>query len=903
MTQAYLNRQDEAGGNSDYIMTDRQGIIRIIMLGEMIKKIAIFLVFTGSLLIGCRQQPPSSAGLAQAMTYNQLDVVNLNDQGFPADERSTNILINKGNMTYGATSGEKCHIFRFDTSVKKATLLASIEGPNTVLKGMVLDGSTLYVGTMLTRHQLCWEGRKRGGKYEELDANLYQIDTTWKTGHLYRISGIDGDQPAMTDLGIPVQGQGIQTLAMDANRGLIYGLTYPLGKFFIYNIHTGKTETINFGTSNSMVSNHMVGAVKVIKDLTDYTPGEVEFNNKLVAKAMYVMADGILYTSGWDGRIIRYDPSVSNPQDRFKAVATLPSVTARQLWNRLDEIIEHNGKLYMGTSDGYIFRFDPSTNGIENFGKPIRAIEVMGMAFSTLDGKLYGISGGGEEGLSRFWCLDTGKGIFDVDYPAVKVFNRKPMGDMVCLNNGTIVMAETERVANLWVLRPGEKKPDKTDKIIPPSDPRDLGANLKKTDPFVGHKKLEVSVYPIPSAMHGGSGYTAIQADNDGKIYVGGAYYGKFGSLMKLDPRTAQWKLVFRSDELTHEFGRGQGAPGKIHTKLKIGEDGKLYGAMKQGYEFYFDTRPDQGESPEGSRGGYFRSHLFVTDPKTDHTDDLGPGFKQDGTVGFCVDTKRGFVYGMSEPCAEFEVYNLKTKRMWFPGPVFGASSNRYMDIDYASGKVYHKGETTPSGRNFMTVWDPNTFKLSDVEIVEDEGLHYSPSYAVTCGPVGSHKLYGCSGDKLVEMDLNTDSSGKLHVKPLCTIALDGEKQAYLYAIATGPDGRIYWCCNYRGSPSMPMSLFCWDPESRKKTYLGTFSLGGKWIAGQNSGMCFDKQGNMAIHVLYAHPDSAQFKMFKRSAGFKYEDIESQSHYIGYPNHTEGTYYSVYYIKHATRIK
>lgn len=893
--QPYIYKQVKIGRSRHYMLTDKQHTIRFITLGGIMKRIAMFLVLS---LLSCKnQQTPF-----QAMTYNQLDVVNLNDQGFPTDERSTNILIANGNVVYGATSGEKCHIFRFDPSVKKATLLATIEGPNTVLKGMVLDGSTLYVGTMLTRPQLWWEGRRRGGKYEELDANLYQIDKTWKTGHLYRISGISGDRPVMTDLGIPVEGQGIQTLTMDTKRGLIYGLTYPLGRFFIYNTRSEKTETITFGTTKSKVSNTMVDSVEVVKDLTDYTEGEVEFNNKLVAKAMYVMPNGVLYTSGWDGQIIQYDPTVSAPQGRFKVVVTLPCVQDRQHWNRLDEIIEHDGKLYMGTSDGYIFRFDPSTNGIENFGKPIRAIEVMGLTFSTLDGRLYGINGGDEEGISRFWCLDTEKGIFDVDYPAVKVFNRKPMGDIVCLKNGTVVMAETERVANLWVLTPGEKKPYKINEATPPSNPRDV--NLKKPNIFVGHKKLEVDVYPIPSAMHGGSGYTAIQADNDGKIYVGGAYYGKHGSLMQLDPKTAQWKLIFRTDELTHEYGRGQGVPGKIHTKLRLGADGKLYGAMKQGYEFYFYTRPDMGESPEGMRGGYFRSHLFVYDPKTDHTEDLGPGFKQDGTVGFCVDTEHGFVYGMSEPSAEFEVYNLKTKRMWFAGPVFGESSSRYMDIDLATGKVYHKGESTPSGRNFMTVWDPKTFKLSDIEIVGDEGLRYSHSYAITCGPVGSHKHYGSAEGKLVEMDLNVGSDGKLHVKPLCTIALDGEEQAYIYSIVTGPDGRIYWACNYDdASGPQPMSLFAWDPKIQKKTYLGTFALGGEWLTGKIQGMCFDKQGNMAIEVLYAHPNSEQFKLFKRSLDFKYEDIEPQSYYLGYPDHVKGTYYSVYYVKNATGIK
>ncbi|MFC1574221.1 hypothetical protein ACFL30_03475, partial [Candidatus Latescibacterota bacterium] len=236
------------------------------------------------------------------------------------------------------------------------------------------------------------------------------MDDSWNTGRLYKITGINGSAPKMTDLGIPVKGEGIHTMAADKKRGLLYGLSYPSGRFFIYNTRTSNTETITFGTVNEHVSNHMVAYTEVVKDLTDFTPGEVEFNNKLISKAMYVLPDGTLYTSGWRGQIIKYDPSVSNPQDRFSAVAYIPSVPGRQHWNRIDEIIEDRGKLYMGTSDGYIIRFNHATNEIENFGKPIRAIEVMGMTVSPIDGKLYGINGGDLDGISRFWCLDTEKG-------------------------------------------------------------------------------------------------------------------------------------------------------------------------------------------------------------------------------------------------------------------------------------------------------------------------------------------------------------------------------------------------------------------------------------------------------------------------------------------------------------
>ncbi|MHB9030328.1 MAG: NHL repeat-containing protein, partial [Candidatus Latescibacterota bacterium] len=248
----------------------------------------------------------ASIATSKTPVYNQLDTVNLRDRGVSSDERSTHVLAAAGDAVYGATSGDKCHIFRFEPKTGKLTVLATLPGPNTVLKGFALDGDAIYAGTMLTKEQVWWMARKRGIHFEPEDANLQPLDGSWNTGRLYRISGVTGSSPKLEDLGVPAPGQGIHTLAVDSRRGLLYGLTCPTGRFFIYDTKTGKTETVTFGTTASYVSNHMVQAVEVVKDLIDFTPGEVEFNGKMIPRAMQVMSDGVLFTSGWDGRIIRY---------------------------------------------------------------------------------------------------------------------------------------------------------------------------------------------------------------------------------------------------------------------------------------------------------------------------------------------------------------------------------------------------------------------------------------------------------------------------------------------------------------------------------------------------------------------------------------------------------------------
>jgi len=841
---------------------------------------------------------------ARTMTYNSLAQVSLRDRGFPADERSTHALIASGNAVYGATSGDKCHIFRFVPASGDITILATIDGPNTVLKGFVLDGTTLYAGTMLNDRQKWLEGRRRGGTHELVDVNLYEIQDSWNTGHLYRITGIDGDNPELTDLGIPVSGEGIHTMTIDSRRGLIYGLTTPTGRFFIYDIANGTTETVTFGTTYSYVSNHMIDLVEVDKDLTDFTPGEVESRNKIIARAMHVMPDGRLFTSGWDGRIVRYDPGIADPEKRFTPVAVIPCVPGRRYWNRIDEIIEKDGRLFMGSSDGYIFEFDPATSDVKNYGKPIRAIEVMAMTFSSLDGNLYGINGGDLDGISRFWCFDSDDKTFEVDYPAAAKFKRRPMADMVCTDKGTIVIAETERVADLWVLTPGEPKEWAKTEIMEPLRLEKMETELIP-EKFVGHtKKLEVDLFPIPSDLQGGSGYTALQFDRGGNVYVGTAYYGRYGTLARLDPSAREWDRVFRTDELTKQYGRGMGIPGKIHTKLRLGSDGKLYGAMKQGYEWGYDYRPDVGESPEGKRGGEYTCHMFSYDPESDVTVDLGPAWPQNGVVGFCVDVERGYIYGTTVPNVYFIVYDMKTGRCWNAGAIASNSPARYMAIDYDTGRVYHRGEVTPSGSYYMTVWDPDEFRLRDYEVVSDGSFKYRHSYTITCGSVGSNKLYGADWTpNAFEMDLNIGADNKLHAHRICDVGPGGkEEKGYMNCIELGPDGRLYWGVSY--GYNGPIAVMSWDPATETRTYLGTLTLGGEYLVNAVlQGIALDSEGNLAIQGEYIRLTENQKKLAHWQPGKDYSDIEEQPYYRGFPAYNEGTFYSIIYIEDATDIR
>ena len=112
-------------------------------------------------------------------------------------------------------------------------------------------------------------------------------------------------------------------------------------------------------------------------------------------------------------------------------------------------------------------------------------------------------------------------------------------------------------------------------------------------------------------------------------------------------------------------------------------------------------------------------------------------------------------------------------------------------------------------------------------------------------------------------MDLDYGKDGKLHVRPLCYVGVDGDEQnSGLYAIECGPDGRIYWCSN--GGRNTPIDLFAWDPKTKTKTYLGSCALGGEWIRGGHcQGLCLDSQGNLALHMAYAEISTKQQEHWK----------------------------------------
>ncbi|MEA2062957.1 MAG: hypothetical protein U9P14_04600, partial [Gemmatimonadota bacterium] len=64
-------------------------------------------------------------------------------------------------------------------------------------------------------------------------------DAEGASGHLIEVQLVDNEFH-VRDLGQVVSGEGIFSITADSLRGMVYGITHPNGRFFAYNISTGR---------------------------------------------------------------------------------------------------------------------------------------------------------------------------------------------------------------------------------------------------------------------------------------------------------------------------------------------------------------------------------------------------------------------------------------------------------------------------------------------------------------------------------------------------------------------------------------------------------------------------------------------------------------------------------------
>lgn len=360
---------------------------------------------------------------ARDLGYPPLDVI-------PSGESAiTALAVAPDGVIYGATSGARSHLF----------VLNPLHGYVQPL-GFLKDVTTVHGSIAITSNGDVYIG---GGIAVDNGGAGYDA---YAGGHLlrYRPPPNQAAQPIRintacdtTDLGIVVEHEGIYALVADRGRNILYGLTYPSGNFFSYDIAASKLTILG------KVAEHRIRGEKFERD-------------RLIGNALGLDLKGNVFMSGEDGAFFVYRPGA---QAIERLAITVPAEPGREIYNRVDVwSSDASGVLYGGTSDGYLFRLQPDSLQIENLGKPLNQYRVSGLALAQ-NGKFYGV-GGDDDDMARLFSYDPNTGAYQV-LGFIDV-NRRPyyswqayrIGAMAVGHDGTIYLGESERKSRLYLYYP-----------------------------------------------------------------------------------------------------------------------------------------------------------------------------------------------------------------------------------------------------------------------------------------------------------------------------------------------------------------------------------------------------------------------------------------------------------------
>ena len=180
---------------------------------------------------------------------------------------------------------------------------------------------------------------------------LYSLDkrTQAPGGSLFRVRP---GQSVPEKIANPVRHDYIQTITLDEERKLIYGLTYPVFKFFVYHLDTGEVEDHDY-----------VGSITHISAIDD---------------------SGCFWST-WDSVnhfLFKYDPGTRQitffrhglPNARQESNMMYPGA------GPVDCMINGgDGYIYIGTTGGSLCRLDPETAEVTYLGKPAPTTRLPGL--------------------------------------------------------------------------------------------------------------------------------------------------------------------------------------------------------------------------------------------------------------------------------------------------------------------------------------------------------------------------------------------------------------------------------------------------------------------------------------------------------------------------------------------
>lgn len=393
---------------------------------------------------------------AHRLDYRDLGYPDVNQ--IPADDsRITALVTAASGRVYGATSGKRAGLFLYDRATNKVRPLGRIGDAQGVHHALVEDADgRLYVGGGL--NVLAEPGLTQDfpGGFRAIEDQLWKdIVAPYKDyagGHVYRYDPATSDSEArlsvepcpVEDLGIPVAHNGIYALALDRRSRTLYGLSYPDARLFACDLRKGTL--------------HDCGPL-----LTRKVFSGPERTWRSLPRAMWCAADGRVYTSGDGGLIVVYDPATK------KVVPTTMRIPGEywEAWNYyghpvVEQLVEHRGRVWGSTSDGFLFEMDVARQTLANLGKPRVSRRVRAMAVGP-DERLYLVCGQFQEPC-KLYSFDLARrggfqdlGVLAVDrspYYAKRAYQFDAMTTGI---DGTLFIGESDRRGSLFLFFPGAR--------------------------------------------------------------------------------------------------------------------------------------------------------------------------------------------------------------------------------------------------------------------------------------------------------------------------------------------------------------------------------------------------------------------------------------------------------------
>jgi hypothetical protein len=357
----------------------------------------------------------------------------------------TDMLLMKNGWIYASTKAtwgaENCHLFRTDG--EKIEHLLNVSGMlpgQTSITDLAPGQNNMFFGTTSTYNEIFDDQNK---KYEG--------------GHLISFNTASNK---FEDLGVIAAGQGINCLAVDTVRSKVFGVTYPAGHLFSYDLKTSSTN--DFGEVMTPWRVKDLGRVSwrgVPKVLMIDNAGTVYYatyyrENVEFSKQEKMQGASNTYSSLAGGRIYALRAGDETPFFTGAVIPTQAGMDSDPIYENgiASAVAARDGGFWCGTiNDGFLFKFQPSSSAVINKGKAFQYWNLKSLAYGK-DGKLY-MLGGRDDDNSWIMSYDPSVGSLEcLGWP-----ENTAQCNVICADKaGNIVIAENLRHSFMWVFDPSK---------------------------------------------------------------------------------------------------------------------------------------------------------------------------------------------------------------------------------------------------------------------------------------------------------------------------------------------------------------------------------------------------------------------------------------------------------------